>query len=707
MNDLRAYGEYPSDIPRTGRKKSFIPANHLAGASSPCLRERANDPVGWLEWSDEAFTYARTYDRPLFVSIGYLSSHWCRIMNNDCFSDPEVASLLNASCIPVYVDAEERPDIDAIMTEICILQSGSTGKPLNVFLLPDGRPFFCATWLPKRTTGSVPGITELLPRVRWLWHMQRDDVERSADSLSVMLNARLAELEGGKSGKLSKSKSYEAMSSIRKIFDMRWGGWGGVPKLPEPSKMLFLAHEAVKADSPRDKSDAETMLDVTLRRIWRGGIHDQIGGGIMHCAVDERWIVPHFEKMLCEQALILFAVSLAEERSQNAFHRMFAEDIIFCALKYFADDNAFSQAFRSSIDGDTDSGEGRYYTWSEDEVRRILPEGEAGLFSLAYGMLPGGNLKAEIAGTQMGQNVLYEASTVSELAKRNGLKPDEVVQRLNECRKILLDARDKRYPLKYDGKILMGWNGLMIAALSRASTAFNQSEWKDLAERCALFINKNMSDKGGEWRRVWLDGKTYIPAQAEDYAYLLWGIIELYKASKHFNAGEKQLDDWLKSAQALADAMIAKLWDEKHGGLFQTDGTDRYLFARMKSAIDANMRPSANAIAAIALTQLGIMLEDKKYTDYAKEIISCFAHCVNDDTMACLSMLTANALWVPVKKKPAPPPKPVPTDEELNREVPTPEVTVQEAPRRPARRTARPEHTDRTERRRANRRRER
>ena len=713
MNDLRAYGEYSSQVQAADLRKPFVPANHLAGELSPCLRARASDPVGWHSWGEEAFAVARREDRPLFVSVGLYSDHWCHVMNRECFSDREVAGMLNSSCIPVYVDALERPDVDALLMETCRLQHGSAGYPLNVFMTPEGKPFFCATWLPKRTAGQVPGITELLPRMRWLWHMQRRDVGRTERELAEKLSARLSELGGEKGGRIGKIKAYEALNDLRSIFDVRWGGWGGIPKMPEPSKLLFLAHIA-KDDSAKEKSYAEAMADVTLRRIWRGGIHDHLGGGVMRSAADERWIVPKFEEELSMQALMLLAVSMMEEVSSNQFHRMFAEDIIFCAMKYFADDTAYSQAFRASVDGDTDDGEGRYYTWSEDEIRRILPETFAGMFCAAYGVLPSGNLKAEIAGSQMGQNILYEASTVTDLAERSGVKAEEVVIRLNECRKILLEARDKRNPLKTDSKILMGWNGLMIGALARASTAFEQSEWKDLAERCALFIQKNLHDRAGEWQRVWIDGKAYIPAQAEDYAYLLWGIVELYKATKHFTTVEKQLDEWKESAQSLADKMIDKLWDEKLGGLFQTDGTDRHLFARIKSAVDANSLPSANAVAAIALSELGIILEEKKYSDYARNIIACFSKCTSADPLGYLSLIVADMMWKPVKKKPAPPPKPVPTDEELNREDEAPEISPPEQTEQEDRRAARARRTaasstrsERAERRRAGRRRER
>ncbi|MDY6415047.1 MAG: hypothetical protein SPL10_07815, partial [Synergistales bacterium] len=561
------------------------------------------------------------------------------------------------------------------------------------------------TWLPKRTTGQMPGITDLFPRIKWLWTKQRDDVERAANELALAVNQKFEILSGAKyktGGRIGKIKAYEALSDMRRIFDLRWGGFGKAPKFPEPNKLLFLLKQAEENSgaSKRDKSDALTMVDITLRRMWRGGIHDHLGGGFSRYAIDERWLVPHFEKLLCDQAMILLTVAKSQELNQNSFHRLMAEDIIFCLTRDFSDSTAYSQGFRAAIGGDTPEGEGRYYLWNEDELKKILPEGDAGLFCAAYAVLPSGNFGNELAGSQMSWNILYEASTVTDLAKRYGIKGAEVGRRLFECRKILLAVRDKRYPLASDNKILMGWNGLTIGALARASVAFEQSEWRDIAERAALFIQKNFPDKNNNWRRVWIDGHAEIEAITEDYAFLLWGIVELYKAAKHFNAGEKQLSDWLNMAQSLAEIMIKKFWDEKNGGLYLSLENAPNIFIRMKSAED-NALPSANAFAAIALNELAIILEEKKYSDYAREIIGCFSHYASENPLSCLSLLIADLIWQPVKKKPEPAPEPVhvPTDEELNAEEPEPAAqaeTRHEIDRRAARTARRSARTERS-----------
>ncbi|MBQ7576982.1 MAG: thioredoxin domain-containing protein [Synergistaceae bacterium] len=664
LGPLSAYGEYTEQALQAQAAKKFVPVNHLAGELSPYLQAHAKNLIGWYTWGAEAFNDAKREDRPIFLSIGYYSSHWCSVMERDCFNDPEVAGFMNDTCIPVKVDREERPDLDNLYMEICRIQNGSAGWPLNIFMTPEGWPFFCTTWLPKRTRGQVPGMTEILPRIKWLWHMQRDDCERTANDLRELVNEKFNLRSGGK---IRRYTAFEALDQMRKSFDIRFGGFNHMPKYPEINKLIFLLRMAADENaSKRDKSDAFTMVDITLRRMWRGGIHDHLGGGFALYSTDERWHVPHFEKLLCDQAMILLAASLAQEQNANSFHRLIAEDIIFCMGKYFSDNASYSQGFKSAINSDNKDGEGRYYMWTEDEIKASLPEGLAGLFSAAYGVLPGGNFGSELAGTQIGENILYEASTVSELARRYGLKGAEVAQNISECRRILLESRDKRQLLT-DDKILMDWNGLIIGALSRASCAFDQPEWKDLAERTALFCVKTFADKSGKWSRRWIAGKTGIDANAADYVYLLWGIMELYKAAKKFNAGEKQLNDWLKNAQNLADSLIKNFWDEKNGGLFLMN--DSNISMRMKSGQDINNLPSANAFAITALNELAHALEDKNYSDYAAKIISCFAREAALNPLNYISLINAGLDFTPFKPvKKEEPVKVIPTDEELNRE---------------------------------------
>ena len=702
---LAAYGEYSEENSVAKSRQVIVPVNHLAGSISPHLLQHVNNPVGWYPWCQEAFEVAKREDKPVFLSIGYSSSHWCHVMERDCFRDQEVAQLMNDACVPVKIDASERPDLDALFMEVCKLQNGSAGHPLSIFLTPEGLPFFSTTWLPKRTAGQMPGITDIIPRVKWLWLMQHDDIDRAAKELSTMISERVKNISGSKVGtKIKRFSAREAFENLRKNFDVRWGGFGIAPKFPDYVKLLFLLKYADENkdswfhSTGQERYDAFTMIDITLRRMWRGGIHDHLGGGFSRYSTDERWLVPHFEKFLSDQAMMLFTAALAQELKQNAFYKLLAEDIVFAVTRDFCDSDSHSQGFRSAIDADTIEGEGRYYLWTEDEIKAVLPEGDVGLFCAAYAVLPSGNFGNEVAGSQLSYNILYEASTVTELARRHNIKGAEVGVRLSACRKLLLDARDRRPAPMYDDQVLMDWNGLMIGALARASVAFENPDWRAMAERTALFLQKVLYDsKANIWHRRWRLGKSGIDALAQDHAALLWGVMELYKASNSAGAGEKQLNDWLKYAQNLADNLLEKFWDEKSGGLFATYANEQNVFLRYKSAIDVAI-PSANSLAVIALNELAQVLNQKletsenakKYADYAKKILDCFSRELTENPGEYLSLIVANSLWKPFKQKQEPKPAKILTDEELNREeefeITNPESQAQVQPERESRR---------------------
>lgn len=670
--------------------------NRLAEELSPYLLQHAHNPIRWYPWGAEAFERARKEDKPIFLSIGFSSCHWCRLMERESFNDPEVGELMNDACIPVKVDREERPDLDGLFMEVCMVQNGSGGWPLNILLTPDGRPFFSTTWLPKRTSGEMPGLTDILPRVKWLWLMQREDVMRAARDLSDVMKRRSSLTPGSRVGVMAVK---DALEALRGSFDLLWGGFGKAPKYPDAPRLLFLLQQAGSSlNSDQERQDAFTMVDVTLRRMWRGGIHDHLGGGFARYATDERWLVPHFEKLLSGQAMLLLVAALAQEHKSDAFYRLMAEDIVSCVERDFANAGAdgAAQGFCAAFAADNDEGEGRYYLWRDEEIHSLLPEGDAGLFCAAYAVMPGGNFGSELAGSQIGYNILYETSTVTELARRYGLRGPDVAQRLMNDRRVLLEARKKRIPPLRDDKVLMDWNGLMIGALARASTAFERPEWRGVAEKTALFLQKSLQDPREGWRRRWRKGKAGIPALPGDYAALLWGIMEIYRAAEKAEAGEKQLKDWLKYAQGLADALIENFWDETSGGLFLTvaQKDDPNVFLRHKAAEDGDL-PSANALAAMALCSLGLALEEKKYADLARQIVASFARIAAVQPLNYLSLIAAAVQWRPVKPKEAPPPEQKPEipedeEEEARKEEPGEEEMEAQASRR-AQRAARRE----------------
>ena len=641
-NDRLIYRDLSTN-PGTAGTPPSPPRNRLSDESSPYLLQHADNPIAWYPWGDEAFEAARREDKPIFLSIGYSSCHWCHVMERECFSDPEVADLMNDVCVAVKVDREERPDLDGLFMDICHIQNGNGGWPLNLFLTPEGRPFFAATWLPKRTTGRMPGLTDILPRVKWLWSMQREDVIRGADSLAETLAAHLKFVSGGRVGAAS---ARSALNELQGLFDPQWGGFGFAPKFPAAPRLLFLLEQARSAiNSTQERETLLGMADLTLRRMWRGGIHDHLGGGFARYATDEQWLVPHFEKMLADQALLLLTAALAHEIRPDPFYRTLAEDIVGCVQRDFT---APESCFRTSLDADSEEGEGRYYLWTEEEVLRLLPEGDRGLFCAAYAVLPGGNFGHEMTGMRTGQNILYEASTVAELSQRYGIRATEAADRLARDRAILLEARPRRTPPAVDDKVLMDWNGLMIGALARASSTFEQPEWRLSAERAALFLQKALPDPRGSWRRRYRGGEAGIPALSGDYAALLWGVMELHRAAAAAGARKKQLRDWLRYAESLTGKLMEEFWDPEDGGLFLSSSDDPNIFLRRKTASDDAV-PSANALAAMGLAELSSALGERSYMKRAREIVACFARAAALRPLDHLSLITASGMLRPVR----------------------------------------------------------
>ncbi|MDR1648863.1 MAG: thioredoxin domain-containing protein [Synergistaceae bacterium] len=608
--------------------------NRLAGEKSPYLLRHADNPVDWHPWGKEAFELALEQDKPVFLSIGYSSCHWCHVMERESFSDYELASLLNDACVPIKVDREERPDLDALFMEVCHMQNGSGGWPLNLFLTPQGEPFFAATYLPKRTIGKMPGLADMTPRVKWLWLMQREDILRSARSIVEVLAARTAFPSGGQIGSFHVRA---ALKALKNSFNGEWGGFGFAPKFPCAPRLWFLLEFA--GGTRPESAEALSMVDLTLRKMWAGGIHDHLGGGYARYATDERWIMPHFEKMLCDQAMLLWIAARAQEvsprPSPDGFYRKFAEDVAACVMRDFTSPES---CFWTSLDADGEGNEGRYYYWTEEEIREALPQGDAGIFCAAYAILPGGNFTHEMTSRQTGHNVLYEAIPYVEVARRYGLRAPDLIKRLENDRRVLLEARGRRPSPQSDDKVLMDWNGLMIGALARAGRVFEKKEWVLSAERAALFLQKTLVDPKGAWRRRYRLKDAAIPALPGDYAALMWGVTELREAAP----SEKQKRDWLRYAENLAAKLEAGFWDESEGGFFLSPGNDPLVFLRPKTAIDDDV-PSANAMAMMAYAALGKAAPDgEKYLEKAAAISSCFVRAVGARPLDHISLVTAS-----------------------------------------------------------------
>ncbi len=580
--------------------------NRLAKEKSPYLLQHAENPVDWYPWGEEAFAKARTEDKPLFVSIGYATCHWCHVMERESFGDGEVASLLNDACVPVKVDREERPDVDGAFMAVCQMMNGNGGWPLNAFITPQGLPFFASTYLPKRGGGKYPGLVDVVPRVKWLWKTQREQVEQSAKSI----RDSLLKEEAPSSGSLPGAAQFKiAYDDLRAGYDREWGGFSKEPKFPMPSHLLFLLRYWKRFG----EENAWSMAESSIERIWEGGIHDHLGGGVARYATDRRWLLPHFEKMLYDQALLLHVLAEFQNERGNPLFGRFAEDLAGFVLREATSPEG---GFFSAFDADSEGEEGKYYLWTEDQVRAVLSPEEAGVFICAYGVRKGGNVKNERTGRILGDNVLHIPEPRAKTAARFALAPDELENLLASCRTRLLAERKRRIPPLLDDKILVDWNGLMIAALARASTVFQRPEWLTAAEKAARFIETKLRDRTGKLLHRYRDKEAAIPAFLDDYAFYALGLTELAAAT-----GKNAYTD---AALKLADAMKENFLDKRSGGFFSSTGDDPMLFLRRKEAYDGAV-PSGNSVAMDALIRLSMLSGRKEYASAAKRTAEAFS----------------------------------------------------------------------------------
>ena len=579
--------------------------NRLAGEKSPYLLQHASNPVDWYPWGDEAFKKAREEDRPLFVSIGYATCHWCHVMEDESFNDGEVASLLNDCCVSVKVDREERPDIDGTFMAVCQMMNGNGGWPLNVMLTPEGLPFFAGTYLPKRGSAGRPGLVDLVPRVKWLWKTQREDIEKSAGSIAETLRNAANPEPGSIPGSAVISAAYRQMEAS---FDDEWGGFSKEPKFPMASWLLFLSAYGERLGEEK----AFAMVDKTMEGMWKGGIHDHLGGGFARYATDRQWNFPHFEKMLYDQALLLYGAAEFQSREKKGLYEAFADDIAGFVLGEMTSPEG---GFYSAFDADSEGEEGKYYLWTEEEIRSVLPPDEGGIFLNVYGARKGGNFRNEVTGRILGDNVLYLAMPFEEAASKFSLELPKLTALLASARTKLLEARKKRTPPLLDDKILTDWNGLMIAALARAGAVFARPEWTAAAQKAARFVDTKLRDKEGELLHRYRGKEASIPGFLDDYAFLIWGLLELGDAT------EKTA--YMENAGVLLDRARRNFEDREKGGFFTSRGEDPHLFLRRKEAYDGAI-PSGNAVMVANALRLAALPGRKDCVALARRTAGAF-----------------------------------------------------------------------------------
>jgi uncharacterized protein YyaL (SSP411 family) len=597
--------------------KTGVP-NRLQYEKSPYLLQHAANPVDWYPWGEEAFARAKGEDKPVFLSIGYSTCHWCHVMAHESFEDGETASLLNEAFVCVKVDREERPDIDGIYMRICQMMTGGGGWPLTVVMTPERRPFFAATYIPKESRWGKTGLVELIPQIGRLWRTERERIEEAAAKTVSVLRQPVSE-QGEAPGEETLS---DAFAELQGQLDVEFGGFGAAPKFPMPHQLLFLLRHGERTG----KEEAIRMAEQTLRAMRRGGIFDQLGYGFHRYSTDRQWLVPHFEKMLYDQALTVLACTEAFRAGGDGEHARTAREVLEYVLR---DMHAPEGGFYAAEDADSEGEEGRFYLWGTDEIRRLLDPEEAGFAAEIFGLEEEGNFTDPVTGKRTGLNILHLADSEEEAAAGHGISGEEIRRRLDVVRLRLLTARAGRVRPRRDEKILADWNGLMIAALARAACVLEEPRYLAAARAAADFVRTRMQTPDGRLLHRWCGGEPAMTGNLDDYAFLIWGLIELYEAG--FDARD------LRTALELQRILTERFRDSA-GGFFFTPDDGEELLTRLKEGHDGAV-PSGNAVTLMNLIRLGRMTGDPRLEEESVVLSRAFAESVR-------RLPSAHAQWL-------------------------------------------------------------
>jgi uncharacterized protein YyaL (SSP411 family) len=606
--------------------------NRLAGEQSPYLLQHAANPVDWFPWGEDAFRAARDGDKPIFLSIGYSTCHWCHVMEHESFENHEIAELLNRDFVPIKVDREERPDVDRVYMMFVQATTGSGGWPMSVWLTPQLQPFYGGTYYPPQGQWGRPGFADVLREIARAWREERPQLIGSAGEITQKLADIAAGAREGSQEAPGEAALASTVQQFTASFDTRRGGFGDAPKFPRPSELLFLLREHARTGD-------QIARDMVLRTLWAmalGGMRDHIGGGFHRYSVDGNWRVPHFEKMLYDQAQLVLAYLEAAQVSGDPFYAQIAEDTLQYVARemtapeggFYSAEDADSVPPEHAADAAARKMEGAFYIWPLAEVRDLLGEDSAA-FERRYGLLPDGNAPFDPQSEFTGKNLLYTARGIADIATDLGREPGDVAAALTRARLALFNARSDRPRPHLDDKILAGWNGLMLAAFARAGRCLagggvlGQDSHDDpgarhlrTATRAAAFARDTLWD--GErriLRRRFRNGSTAIDGYAEDYACMIFGVLELFQSS-----GDAAWLTWAIELQSRQDALF---WDPIGHGWFSTTGTDASVLVRMKEEYDG-AEPSASAIGAWNLITLGHLTGDASYLTRAREVFAAF-----------------------------------------------------------------------------------
>ena len=568
--------------------------NRLANETSPYLLQHRDNPVDWYPWGPEALERARKEDTPILLSVGYSACHWCHVMEHESFEDPATARVMNDNFVNVKVDREERPDVDSIYMTAVQQMTGHGGWPMTVFLTPEGVPFYGGTYFPPEPRHGMPAFRQVLHAVAEAYRERRDEVERSASELHSLLRESM-EVRAPAEG-LDTTVLDRAFHQVAGRFDARHGGFGSAPKFPQPMILEFMLRHWKRTGSP----EALRMVEHTLRSMAAGGMYDQVGGGFHRYSVDARWLVPHFEKMLYDNALLARVYLHAYQATGDAEYRRVVEEVLAYVQREM---HSPEGAFYATQDADSEGEEGKFYVWTPDEIDALLGEEDGALFRAYYGVTPQGNFE--------GKNILHVERSSEEVASGAGVSVERLERALARGREVLYEARAERVWPGRDDKVITAWNAMMLHAFAEAGRVLGRPEYVEAAAGSADFLLRELR-ADGRLLRTWKDGRARIDAFLEDHALLADALVALYEAT-----GDPRR---VEAARELADAMLERFWDEEQSVFYDTAADAESLVVRPRDTFD-NATPSGTSAAAMALLRLGSLVGEPRYTRAAVRVL--------------------------------------------------------------------------------------
>ncbi len=615
-------------------KASDSPAvhvNRLAKEKSPYLLQHSHNPVDWYPWGKEALEKSKKEDKPILLSIGYSTCHWCHVMEKESFENQKTAQIMNQNYVSIKVDREERPDIDHVYMDYVMATTGSGGWPMTVFLTPDMKPFYGGTYFPPEDRYGIPGFKTLLLSIADAWKTRRDEIAKSADSAVSYLETRKGR-GSSNDKKLSKETLYTFFERHKSSFDTEWGGFGGAPKFPRSHSLSMLLRYWLRSGNP----EALNMTEKTLNKMADGGMYDQIGGGFHRYSTDAQWRVPHFEKMLYDQALLSRTYLEAYQVTHKERYADIAKDILDYVLREMTSKDG---AFYSAQDADSidpfnpsNKREGAFFVWKESEIDAALSKNDAEVVKYFYGIETKGNALSDPHHEFTDQNVLFKSHSAEETAAHFKISVSEVDRIIGAAGQKLSALRSKRPAPHLDDKILADWNGLMISSFAMAADVFDEPRYRNAAVKAADFIQTKMKKDNSELYHRYRDGEAAISANLNDYAFMVYAYLSLY---------ETTFDErWLKEAKNTAEIMIRLFWDEKDGGFFLTASNAEKLITRPKELYDGAV-PSGNSFAVLDLILLGCYMPESRFQKYAEQTLDTFSEEISSEPTAYPQMLIA------------------------------------------------------------------